>query len=230
MIISPDEIVYWQWGPFALNATIVFTWVVMAILVIGSWAITRRMSAGPEMSRWQNFLEVVVSGIRDQIQGVSHQDPGRLMPFVGTLFLFIATSNLLLVVPGFRPPTGSLSTTTALALCVFVAVPLYGIAERGPIGYLKNYLQPTVFMLPFNIIGELSRILALAVRLYGNIMSGTVIAAILLALAPLVFPVLMDLLGLLTGLIQAYIFAMLAMVYIASAMAVDDGQTPRQEE
>jgi F-type H+-transporting ATPase subunit a len=230
MIISPDEIVYWQWGPFALNATIVFTWVVMAILVIGSWAITRRMSSGPEMSRWQNFLEVVVSGIRDQIQGVSHQDPGRLMPFVGTLFLFIATSNLLLVVPGFRPPTGSLSTTTALALCVFVAVPLYGIAERGPIGYLKNYLQPTVFMLPFNIIGELSRILALAVRLYGNIMSGTVIAAILLALAPLVFPVLMDLLGLLTGLIQAYIFAMLAMVYIASAMAVDDGQTPRHEE
>ncbi len=230
MIISPDEIVYWRWGPLALNATIVFTWVVMAILVIGSWAITRRMSSGPEMSRWQNLLEVVVSGIRDQIRAVSHREPGRVMPFVGTLFLFIATSNLLLVVPGFRPPTGSLSTTTALASCVLIAVPIYGIAERGLLGYLKNYVQPTVFMLPFNIIGEASRTLALAVRLYGNIMSGTVIAAILLALAPLVFPVLMDVLGLLTGLIQAYIFAMLAMVYIASAMAVDDGQTPRREE
>jgi F-type H+-transporting ATPase subunit a len=230
MIISPDEVVYGQWGPFALNATIVFTWLVMAILVAGSWAITRRLSSGPEMSRWQNFLEVVVSGIRDQIHDVSRQDPGRLIPFVGTLFLFIAASNLLAVVPGFRPPTGSLSTTTALALCVLVAVPIFGIAERGIGGYLKNYMQPTIFMLPFNIIGEASRTLALAVRLYGNIMSGTVIAAILLALAPLVFPVVMELLGLLTGLIQAYIFAMLAMVYIASAMAAHEGQAPRSDQ
>jgi F-type H+-transporting ATPase subunit a len=227
MTISPDEIVYAQWGPFAINATLAFTWLVMAILVIGSWAITRRLSSGPDMSRWQNFLEVVVSGIRDQIRGVSGRDPARVIPFVGTLFLFIATSNLLAVVPGFRPPTGSLSTTTALALCVLVAVPIYGIAERGFGGYLKNYVRPTVFMLPFNIIGEASRTLALAVRLYGNIMSGTVIAAILLALAPLVFPVVMEVLGLLTGLIQAYIFAMLAMVYIASAMAAEDKRAPQ---
>lgn len=224
MTISPDEIVYWRFGPFALSATIVFTWLVMAILVVSSWAITRRLSSGPDMSRWQNLLEVVVGGIRDQIRDVSRQEPGRFLPFVGTLFLFIAVSNLLAVVPGFRPPTGSLSTTTALALCVLVAVPIYGIAERGVGAYLKNYLQPTVFMLPFNIIGEASRTLALAVRLYGNIMSGTVIAAILLAIAPIFFPVVMQLLGLLTGLIQAYIFAILAMVYIASASASHEGQ------
>jgi F-type H+-transporting ATPase subunit a len=139
------------------------------------------------------------------------------LPFIGTLFLFIAVANLLTIIPGYIPPTGSLSTTAALALCVFVAVPCYGIAKRGVAGYLKNYVQPTVFMLPFNIIGEFSRTLALAVRLFGNVMSSVKVAAILLAITPLFFPVLMQALGLLTGLIHAYIFALLAMVYIASA-------------
>ena len=158
--------------------------------------------------------------MRDQIRDVSRQDPGPYLPFVGTLFLFTATANLLSVVPGYRPPTGSLSTTAALATCVFVAVPLYGIASQGMGQYLKHYIQPTVLMLPFNVIGELSRTLALAVRLYGNMMSGTVIAAILIGFVPLFVPVLMQLLGLLTGMIQAYIFAVLAMVYIASATRV----------
>jgi F-type H+-transporting ATPase subunit a len=165
-------------------------------------------------------LEVLVTGMRDQIRDVSRQDPGQYLPFVGTLFLFIAMATLLSVVPGYRPPTGSLSTTAALATCVFVAVPLYGIASQGLGGYLKHYIRPTVLMLPFNIIGELSRTLALAVRLYGNMMSGTVIAAILIGFVPLFVPVLMQLLGLLTGMIQAYIFAVLAMVYIASATKV----------
>jgi F-type H+-transporting ATPase subunit a len=124
---------------------------------------------------------------------------------------------VLAVVPGFMPPTGSLSTTTALALCVLVAVPLYGVAERGLAGHLRGYVRPTVFMLPFNLIGEMSRTVALAVRLYGNVMSGTVVAATLLSIVPFFFPVVMQVLGLLTGLIQAYIFAVLAMVYIASA-------------
>jgi len=158
-----------------------------------------------------------VSAMQNQIREVGQQDPAPYLAFVGTLFMFIATSNLLAVVPGYLPPTGSLSTTTALALCVFVAVPLYGITRQGLLGYLKNYIQPSVFMLPFNIVGELSRTLALAVRLYGNIMSGTVIGAILLSIVPLFFPILMQALGLLTGMIQAYIFAVLAMVYIASA-------------
>jgi F-type H+-transporting ATPase subunit a len=161
--------------------------------------------------------------MRDQIRDVSQQEPGRYLPFIGTLFLFIAVSNSLAVVPGFQAPTGSLSTTTALALCVLIAVPLYGIVEHGVIGYLRTYLQPTWLMLPFNIIGELSRTIALAVRLYGNVMSGMVLAAILVSIIPFIFPTLMQLLGLLTGLIQAYIFAVLAMVYIAAASGARAG-------
>jgi F-type H+-transporting ATPase subunit a len=217
MQISPDQVVLWVWGPFRLTATIAYTWVVMVVLVLGAHLATRSVSATMRPGRWQSLLEVLVSGMRDQIQQVSQHAPGPYLPFVGTLFLFIATSNALAVVPGFRPPTGSLSTTTALALCVLVAVPLYGIAERGLGGYLKSYVRPTVFMLPFNIIGEMSRTVALAVRLYGNVMSGTVIGAILLSIVPFLFPIVMQVLGLLTGLIQAYIFAVLAMVYIASA-------------
>jgi F-type H+-transporting ATPase subunit a len=217
MQISPDEVILWQWGLVKLNATIVFTWLVLAILTVGAWLVTRRLSSETRMSRWQNLLEVLVVGMQQQIRDVTHQDSAQYLPFVGTLFLFIAVANLLTIVPGYLAPTGSLSTTAALALCVFAAVPLYGIAQQGLAGYLKNYVQPTVFMLPFNIIGELSRTLALAVRLFGNVMSSAKIAAILLAIAPLIFPILIQALGLLTGLIHAYIFAILAMVYIASA-------------
>lgn len=219
MEISPDEWIFLEWKFVTLNATLVFTWLVMGILVLGSWLVTRGLTTGTQIPRWQNLLEVLVSGIREQIREVSGQEPGQYLPFVGTLFLFIATCNLLILVPReiYQPPTGSLSTTAALATCVFVAVPLYGIAHRGLGGYLKNYIRPSVFMLPFNIIGELSRTLALAVRLYGNMMSGTVIAAILISFVPLFVPIAMQLLGLLTGMIQAYIFAILAMVYIASA-------------
>jgi F-type H+-transporting ATPase subunit a len=224
MRISPDQWVLWQWGPVELNATIAFTWLVMAIMAIGARLVTLRLSSSERMSRWQNLLEVLVTGMRDQIRDVSQRDPGRFLPFIGTLFLFIAVSNLLAVVPGYMPPTGSLSTTTALAICVLVAVPLYAIIVRGPVQYLKKYIRPTPFMLPFNIIGEISRTVALAVRLYGNVMSGTVIAGILISLIPFFFPIVMQLLGLLTGMIQAYIFAVLAMVYIASAMGGHAGE------
>jgi F-type H+-transporting ATPase subunit a len=217
MTISPDTIIVWQWGKVTLNATILWTWVLMILLVMGSWLATRRLSSTTELSRWQNLLEVVVSNIRNQIREVGNQAPEPYLAFVGTLFVFIAVANILAVVPGYDPPTGSLSTTAALALCVFAAVPLYGVRQQGLGSYLKNYLQPSVFMLPFNIIGELSRTLALAVRLYGNIMSGTMIAGILLSIVPLFFPIVMQALGLLTGMIQAYIFAVLAMVYLASA-------------
>ncbi len=223
MRISPDAIVFFQWGPVSLNATIVFTWCVMALMVLGSWLVTRRLSAETRLSRWQNLLEVLVTGIRDEIREISGQDSGRYLPFVGTLFLFVAVSNLLSIVPGYEPPTGSLSTTAALAACVFVAVPVYGISQKG-FSYFAQYVRPSVFMLPFNIMGELSRTLALAVRLFGNVMSGTMIVAILLAITPLIFPIVMQALGLLTGLIQAYIFAILAMVYIAAAT-----RTQRQE-
>lgn len=217
MTISPDEIVFLRWGIVELNATIVLSWIVMLLLVVVSAAVTRNLATGTRMSRWQNLLEVLVTGMRDQIREVSRQDPGIYLPFVGTLFLFIATANLLMILPGWMPPTGSLSTTTALALSVFIAVPLFGIAQQGVLEYFLHYVRPTPLMLPFNVIGELSRTLALAVRLYGNVMSGTVIVAILVGIAPLLFPIVMRGLGLLTGLIQAYIFAVLAMVYIASA-------------
>ncbi|MFH1518291.1 MAG: F0F1 ATP synthase subunit A [Pseudomonadota bacterium] len=217
MEISPDAWVVYEWRGLSLNATIVFTWVVMALLVLGSWAVTARLSEGETVSRWQVALEVIVTTIRDQIAEVGADEPGRYLPFIGTLFLFIASANVLSIVPGYQPPTGSLSTTAALAICVLVAVPLFSIGERGIIGYLRTYVQPTPLMLPFNIVSEASRTIALAVRLYGNVMSGTVIVGILISVAPFFFPVVMQVLGLLTGLIQAYIFAILAMVYIGSA-------------
>ena len=217
MTINPDEIILLQIGWFKINATIFFTWLIIVFMTLGSWLVTRNLASEGPLTRWQNLLEVLVDGIKGQIREVSRQEPGPYLPFVGTLFLFIAISNILTIVPGYLPPTGSLSTTAALAISVFVAVPVFGIASQGIMNYLRQYLQPTFFMLPFNIIGELSRTLALAVRLYGNIMSGTVIVAILLTITPLVFPIVMQVLGLLTGLIQAYIFAILAMVYIASA-------------
>jgi F-type H+-transporting ATPase subunit a len=215
--LTPDANIFWQWHFVKLNATIAYTWLVMGILVIGSWLVTRGLKVDPPISRLQNLLEAVVDMVRTEIAQLSGQQPDKYLTFIGTLFLFIAVCNILSVVPGFFAPTASLSTTAALAACVFVAVPLFGIAQQGLFSYLKQYAKPTLFMLPFNIIGELSRTLALAVRLFGNIMSGAKISAILLAVAPLFFPVVMHALGLLTGLIQAYIFAILAMVYIASA-------------
>ena len=228
--ISPDQWVLWSWGGVDLNATIVFTWVVMALLVIGARWATWRLTDDERPSRRQNAVEVVVGGIRDQIREASSLEPGPYVPFIGTLFLFIVTCNVLAVVPGFRPPTGSLSTTTALALCVFVAVPISGVGKRGLRGYFRDYVRPTPFMLPFNIMGEITRTIALAVRLYGNIMSGTIIVAILLGLTPLIFPVVMQLLGLLTGVIQAYIFAVLATVYIAAATRSAEQTQGRQAE
>ncbi len=220
MTISPDSIILWQWGSLHINATIAYTWLIMLLLTGGSWLITRQLSTGTEISRWQNMLEVLVTGMRDQIRAISHQDPALYLPFVGTLFIYVLSSNLLVVIPGYWPPTGSLSTTTALAICVLVAVPAYGIAYEGALNYLSHYIKPSPLMLPFNLIGEISRTIALAVRLYGNVMSGTVIVAILLTLVPFFFPVIMQLLGLITGTIQAYIFAILATVYIASATSV----------
>ncbi|MDO9084850.1 MAG: F0F1 ATP synthase subunit A [Anaerolineaceae bacterium] len=231
MEISPDGIIYWQSDWMKLNATIVYTWVVMALLVLFSVYVSRRLTSDPKkISRGQNVLEIVVINVRNQIREVSQQNPDRFIAFIGTLFIFIAVSNLLGVIPGFRPPTGSLSTTAALAICVFFAVPFFGVASRGLGGYLKQYLQPTPFMLPFNIIGEFSRILALAVRLFGNVMSGTMLVAILLAIIPFVFPVIMQAFGMLTGFIQAYIFAVLAMVYIASATTVQSKKLDQTDE
>ncbi|MEO7493396.1 MAG: F0F1 ATP synthase subunit A [Massilia sp.] len=220
MRLSPDEMIFWQHGFAKLNATIVFTWALMLILVFGSKLITRNLSMDLQRSRWQNLLEIIVSSMLKQIQEVGLPDPKKYIGFIGTLFLFVAAASLCTVIPGYEPPTGSLSTTAALALCVFVAVPYFGIAQQGMRGYLTSYIEPTVIMLPFNLISELSRTLALAVRLFGNMMSGAMIIAILLTITPFLFPIVMTALGLLTGMVQAYIFSILAAVYIAAATRV----------
>ena len=220
MRLSPDGIIFWQYGFFKLNATIVFTWGLMFLLAVGAKLITRKLSTDLQRSRWQNLLEIVVTAIEKQIEDVGLSQPRNYISFLGTLFLFVAMAALCTIIPGYQPPTGSLSTTTALALCVFVAVPLFGIAQQGLGGYLASYTKPTFIMLPFNIISEISRTLALAIRLFGNMMSGTMIIGILLSITPFIFPIVMTVLGLLTGMVQAYIFFILATVYIAAATRI----------
>jgi len=229
MHLSPDEMIFWQYGLLKLNGTIVFTWALMLVLALGSKLVTRKLSTGLERSRWQNLLEIVVSAIGRQIEDVGLRHPRKYLPFLGTLFLFIAMANLGTIIPGYEPPTGSLSTTAALALCVFVAVPLFGIADQGLRRYLKSYTEPTLLMLPFNIISELSRTLALAVRLFGNMMSGVMIIGILLTITPFIFPIVMTVLGLLTGMVQAYIFSILAAVYIAAATHTRGSDTRKSD-
>ncbi|MDQ1252213.1 MAG: F-type H+-transporting ATPase subunit a [Euryarchaeota archaeon] len=229
MHISPDEVILWQDGLIDLNATIVYTWLLMLVMTVGSKIITNKLSTGLERSRWQNILEIIVINILKQIEDIGMDQPKKYLGFLGTLFLFIAVANLAIIFPGYEPPTGSLSTTAALALCVFVAVPIFGIEEQGVVNYLKTYTEPTIIMLPFNIISEISRTLALAIRLFGNIMSGSMIVAILLTITPLIFPDLLIALGLLVGMVQAYIFSVLATVYIAAATRTHKHR-PKQDQ
>ena len=217
MRLSPDAVILWQQGFVKVNATIATTWALMLVMSLGAWLITRKLSTDHKRSRWQNLLEIVVTGIAGQIKDVGLREPRQYIGFLGTLFLFVALASLCTVIPGYEPPTGSLSTTAALALCVMVAVPLFGIEGQGLAGYLKTYMEPTIIMLPFNIISEVSRTLALAVRLFGNMMSGAMIIGILLSITPFIFPIVMTVLGLLTGMVQAYIVFILAAVYIAAA-------------
>ncbi|MFZ2727541.1 MAG: F0F1 ATP synthase subunit A [Methylococcaceae bacterium] len=221
MHLSPDEVIFWQYSFIKLNATIVYTWGLMLLLVLGSILITTQLSTQLKRSRWQQALEIIVTSIEKQIAEVGLNNARNYLGFIGTLFLFIASANLLTIIPIYEPPTASLSTTVALALCVFIAVPLFGMQENFG-NYLKSYLEPTAIMLPFNIISEISRTLALAVRLFGNMMSGSMIIAILLTITPFVFPIVMTALGLLTGMVQAYIFSILATVYIAAALQTND--------
>jgi F-type H+-transporting ATPase subunit a len=218
--LTSDQQILWQHGAAVLNGTIVTTWAMMIAMALGAKFITRRLASERTISRWQCSLEIIITAIEQQIREVGADEPGKYLPFLGTLFLFVATASLCTLIPGFTPPTGSLSTTAALAICVFVAVPFFGIREQGLGGYLRSYMSPTPVMLPFNIISELSRTLALAVRLFGNMMSGVMIIAILLTITPYLFPIAMTALGLLTGMVQAYIFSILAAVYIAAATLV----------
>lgn len=212
--------------------TMINTWIVMAVLVGISIWITRDLRVELPISRKQHMLEAVVQLIEGQIDEVSGGEGRSYLPFIGTMFLFIAVGNLMSIIPslsGFFPqapnvyhqPTAALETTIALSLCALVAVPFYSIRRRGIRHWLRTYIQPTPFMLPFNIIGDVTRTLALAVRLFGNMMSGTAIAAILISVVPFFIPAVMQIFSLVTGLIQAYIFALLTMVYIAAAVQIE---------
>jgi F-type H+-transporting ATPase subunit a len=224
--LTSDQVILWRHGWLNLNETIVTTWVLMLGLAGTAKIMTRRLATEGPVSRWQAALEIIVTTITSQLEGVGLDHARKYLPFLGTLFLFVAVSCLCTVIPGYDPPTSSLSTTTALAGCVFLSVPLFGTLDQGLWGYLKTFTQPTIIMLPFNIVGEFSRTLALAMRLFGNMMSGTMIVAILLTITPLLFPVVMTALGLLTGMVQAYIFFILAAVYIAAATRPRTRDTP----
>jgi len=217
MNLSPDQTVLWEYGFIQINLTLVTTWGLMLVMSVAAWLVTRKLKSEIRISRWQCILEMIVIGMKDQIEDIGLSKPEKFIGYIGTLFLFIAISNLCIVFPGYQAPTGSLSTTAALAISVFLAVPFFGILETGFLKYMKTFIEPTFIMLPFNIISELTRTLALAIRLFGNVMSGGMIVSILLSIAPFIFPVMMTVLGLITGIVQAYIFGILATVYIAAA-------------
>ena len=217
MRISPDDVVFFEYGFAKLNLTIATTWALMLIMVVGSIVINRKLSINTKIPRWQNILEIIVISLKKQIEEVGLYKAEKYLGFLGTLFLFLFLSNLLTILPFYEPPTSSLSTTAALAISVFFAVPVFNIMEHGIVNYLKSYVKPVFIMLPFHIISEFSRTLALAVRLFGNMMSGVMILGILLTITPFVFPIVMIVFGLLVGSVQAYIFCILASVFIAAA-------------
>jgi len=213
-----------------LNATLLYTWIEIALLLATAWWVRGHLLVDPTapLTWMQNFWENLLSIIRQQVADIAGEDPDYYFPFVCTLFLFISLANLLALVPGFHSPTASLSTTAALAVAVLLATPLYGIERHGLKGYLAHYLQPTPLMLPFHLLAEVTRTVALAVRLFGNAMSGMLIVGLLVSLVPFFVPIAMQLLELLIGQVQAYIFAVLATVYLASAARVQ--LVPKKKE
>lgn len=184
MQLTPDATIIFSLGPLDINATLVFTWLVMAVLTGVSLLVSRKLQPDAPPSLLRGALEVVVKAIEQQVSEVTDRAVRPVLYFAGTLFLFVAASNLLLVVPGFQPPTGSLSTTVALTITILLAVPVFSIRHQGLGHYLRQFIQPTWLLLPFNLIGEFSKAISLSIRLYGNVMSGAVIAAILLGVAP----------------------------------------------
>lgn len=225
MNLNPDEVIFWQFGVIKINATIVYTWAIMLLMSIAAACMTRSLSTTMPRSRGQNVMEMLVTTINKHIAGVGLSHPEKYLAFLGTLFLFIAIANIGTIIPGYVPPTGSLSTTVALALCVFIAVPIFGIADKGVTGYLKSYIRPTFIILPLNILSEIYRTLTRSIRLLVNRMSKAMIIAILFITTPLFFPAVMMWLGLLMGIVQAYIFSVLATVYIAAAVSTRETNT-----
>ncbi len=202
-------------GPVEIAGTVIYSLIVSAMLIIFALLVRAGMQ---RMSGWQVAAEFLVEHFEEIMKDMFGSDPRRYTPLVVTLALFIGVANLLGLLPGMRSPTADFSTTAALAVIVFLAVPFYGIRARGLNGYLRHYLEPTPLMLPLEIITEFSRTLALAVRLFGNIMSEELVIAVLLLIAGLLVPIPIMMLAVLTGLVQAYIFAVLTVVYLSAAL------------
>ncbi len=207
-------------GPVPVTTVVVSTWVIMAVIVVASWLGTRRMSVAP--GRGQAALEVVVETIENQIRDVVQRDPRRYTPLIGTLFLFIVVANLSAMIPGVSPPTAHLETDAALAAIVFLSVHVYGIATHGVRGYLRGFTKPNLLLLPLNLVGEITRTFSLMVRLFGNIMSHELVIGVVLALAGLLVPIPLMVLAIVIGIVQAYIFSILATVFIGAAVETSE--------
>jgi F-type H+-transporting ATPase subunit a len=205
---------------FRIPDTVVVSLGLTVVLTLMLWLSSLRMKPHG-ISRWQTILETYVSWIRTTVEEIFGSDPDPYVPLIGTLIAFIGVANMLSLVPIIRPPTADLSTAVALALIVFLAVPYFGVRRLGFRQYLHKYLEPHPLLMPLNLLGEATRTLALAVRLFGNVMSGQMIGAILLVVAGALVPIPLMMLGILTGLVQAYIFGILAAVYIAAAVEAE---------
>ncbi len=203
-------------GPVAITRPVVTTWAIMAVLTLGSWVVTRRLALHPDRRR--ATLELIVTGIMGQVEEVIRKEARPFLPILGTLFIFLVAANLSGVLPGVEAPTGKLETPAALALIVFVSVHFFGVRARGPLGYLASFAQPKLIMLPLNVVSEITRTFSLMVRLFGNVMSGEFIIALVVGLAGLFVPIPLMALEILVGLVQAYIFTVLATVFIGAAV------------
>jgi F-type H+-transporting ATPase subunit a len=212
-------------GPVPITAPVLVTWCLMAALAGGAALLTRRLRVH-HPSRAQATLELLVDGIAGQIRDTMRADPRPYLPLIGTLFLFILTANWSSLIPGIEPPTAHLETDAALAGIVFVAIMWFGIRARGVGGWLSSFAEPNLLLLPLNLVESITRTFSLLVRLFGNVMGGAFVIAIVLSLAGLLVPVPLMALELLTGAIQAYIFSVLAMVFIGGAV----GETPQAQE
>ena len=212
-----ESAVLFELGPMRVSMAVAVTWLLMLLLAAGSWLLTRRLSLRP--NAMQSLLELLVETLDGQIRDTMQSAPERYRALIGSLFIFILAANWSSLIPGVEPPTAVLETDTALALIVLAASIGYGIAAKGWAGYLRTFAEPSWVMIPLNIVEQLTRTFSLIVRLFGNIMSGVFVVGIALSLAGLLVPIPFMALDLLTGAIQAYIFSVLAMVFIGAAVA-----------
>ncbi len=212
--LIPD--ILFQLGPVPISRPVVTTWAIMALLTAVSWLGLRRASV--HAGTLQTVLEIVVETLEKQVYEIIRRDPWPYLPLLGTLFIFLIFANLSAIVPGMKPPTGHIETPAALAAIVFLSVHYFGVRSRGLVEYARRYTKPNPLLLPLNVLSEITRTFSLMIRLFGNIMSHELVIAIVVFLAGLLLPIPFMLLGILIGIIQAYIFTVLAAVFIGAAV------------